>query len=241
MNKIEDYVYEIPNWIDYEPLDDQYGIYDSNIIVSMHKIGDVYDNFCRARALLIDVDNVENGNNISNLYLKSALLLSALMHYETCIDLSYQVIWFRYIENDNIKLITNKKHLSKQLRKCNYISLKKNLEEKGYQEIIEYIDSITSRHLWKKIHSLYNYYKHKGSLHIEGIGKNPQYSMIMIGEKRPHILYRKEFNVDEWTELLIRFNGEFINYFNEIIKKILPDKDVSLNFFEVIDKMKRYI
>ena len=65
------------------------------------------------------------------------------------------------------------------------------------------------------------YIKHRGRFNITGLEINENRMMFSVNNVVPHLLIRREFDVDEWTERLIEFNKDFSAYFNKIIDFIL--------------------
>ncbi len=69
-----------------------------------------------------------------------------------------------------------------------------------------------------------------------------------IDGERPLLISRHDFDVDEWTDYLIRFNNEFVSYFNNVIQEVSYDKVVlkiekGTSFDEImkmISKLKDY-
>jgi len=75
----------------------------------MYKTSEVFQAFCQARSLLIDSAAVDNQEpeGLGRTFRKATLLQAALMQYISCWDLSWQPLWFKYMEEPNSNLIEN--------------------------------------------------------------------------------------------------------------------------------------
>lgn len=220
---------EIPSeWIRSEPhefLYLKYGKCKANILSSHHKISDVYHVFCNARALLI-FSNTEKNKKKENLFIRSTFLLSSLMNYVICWDLSWQVIYLYYGPTDG-GFIKNRKRYKEELALCNYESLRYRLTLARDYKIRDYLDSYQRNSFWNLLRKTYNYYKHQGVFFIPGLGLNDKESPFSANGNGVPLFYKEEFDVDCWEERLIRYHGEFLQYFSNIIRCITPH-----NYFE---------
>lgn len=233
VREIERRVGKIPEWYKLEPNDFHYMHFSdrANILASLHKVADVFHTFCNARAaLLFAFQNSYEGflreENESGLaFMRSHLLLNSLVLYNILIDLSWQVLYLRFEEEDTdigIELITDKKRYDKCISDCNFDTLQCRLTLARELKIRDYIKAMFQSSLWQEIRKKYNYYKHRGSFHIEGLGDNRAKLMFSINGQQPTCFNRQEFDLEEWAEKLIEFNGQFQQYFDNIIGFILP-------------------
>ena len=203
-------------WFDLEPNEFFYGRYAPNIIASVYKIGDVFNTFCVARSLLLD-----SHINIDNPFIRSTQLISSLMHYVICWDLSWQVLSFYYGE-DCDELICNRDYYLNAINRCNYPLLLYQLTLARDYKVREYLKTFESNELWKLLRSTYNHYKHQGSFHIPGLGMQYRESLFVVNGKRLPLLYKKEFDLDLWEHRLMEYNQQFQSYFNNVIRFVLP-------------------
>ena len=223
--EIEAIIGPIPNWYEFEPNDLTYIKHSPNIVASFHKVGDVFDTYCNARAALLFAyqDNLNafmvNDDESGLQFIRSHLLLNSLMLYNICIDLSWQVLWLRF-EVKDLELINNKKIYERSLNNCNFETLQYQLTLAREIKIRNYIRE--SFNGWTDFRRKYNYYKHRGSFFIEGLGENEDKLMISINGETPKCFSREEFNLSDWTDKLIEFNGQFGDYFENIISFIIP-------------------
>ena len=225
-NRVENAVGPLPeNWINLEPNDFDYGRYEPNIVAALYKAGEVFQAFCQARSLLIDSAEVDNQEpeGMGRTFRKATLLQAALMQYISCWDLSWQPLWFKYVEESNRQIIDDVDYYEECIERCRKRQLSSRLRNVNANGILEHIDSRDDDEFWSSLRDTYNYMKHRGTHHIQGIGENPQYAHFVVNGRRPHIIAHREFDVERWTDNLIRFHREFIDYFNVIIADIVPD------------------
>lgn len=223
---IEERLGQIPSrWGNLEPNDFAYGsttLY--NCIVAQHKLADVVLPFSQARYLLIE-NATQCEDDVKMLLFKRATLLqSSMMTYALCIDLSWQAIYFMYVAESDVKLITDLNYYEGILRNCNYNKLIKELKKSklsSANDVLLHLKIYRDKELWKKIDDTNKYIKHRGRFNITGLMINENRMMFSVNNVVPHLLIRREFDVDEWTENLIEFNKDFSAYFNKIIEFIL--------------------
>lgn len=228
-NYVEEKIGPVPDgWWELEPSELDYGAYEPNLVAARFKASDVVACFSLARSLLIDSASLNNRamRKDTRIFYKASLLQSALMHYISSWDLSWQVYWFKYIVKPNKKIVTTERYYDKLSGKCNYRDLKRKLNEKGKTSVVEYLQSYNDNEFWKKLRKSYNYIKHSGAYHVRGLGINPKKGIFEIDGERPSLISRHDFDVDEWTDDLIRFNNEFVSYFNNVIQEVAYDKVV---------------
>jgi len=224
---IYDELEDIHWWGKYYPHDVQHLKYDTNIIFAGHKISDLYHACCSARAFLHYMDNQDFGdfakNDVSKLYVITLLLQDSLIYYNIAVDFSWQVLWLYY----NIDLIgrlpTNELY-QESLKECNYEALLLRLtlskDIKMRDEIVrKYFDKSL---IYRKIREKYNYLKHRGTYHFNGLGMNYDSLFCSIQGKRFPLICRKEIDILSTKKLLLEFDKEFIQYCNLIIHLLMP-------------------
>lgn len=223
-DSITDAIGTIPSeWMKYDPhefLYLKYGRCKANIISSHHKIGDVYHVFCNARALLI-LSNKENNKKEKNIFIRSTFLLSSLMNYVICWDLSWQVMYLFYGPTDN-DFIKDRKRYKKELASCNYESLRYRLTLARDYKVRDYLDSYQRNPFWNLLRKTYNQYKHQGMFFVPGLGFNDKESSFSVNGNDFPLLYKKEFNLDDWEDKLVQYHIDFLQYFSNIIDFITP-------------------
>ena len=224
---VERRIGSIPDWYNFEPNDFHYMQFSANILASLHKVGDVFHTFCNARAALLfafqnTYGSFVKGDNQSGLiFMRSQLLLNSLVLYNILIDLSWQVLWLRF-EQEEIELISDKKKYDHSLNDCNFINLQYRLTLAREFKIRDYVKARFESQLWMEIRKKYNYYKHRGSFFIPGLGENRGKLMFSINGQQPKCFNRQEFEFEQWSEKLIEFNNQFLEYFQNIIVFIIP-------------------
>lgn len=97
--------------------------------------------------------------------------------------------------------------------------MKTSLQKKDCNSIVEHLESHDTDKFWS---FLQDTYKH--------LGENLQYACFIVNDNRPKMLVHSDFDVNEWAANLIRFNREFIEYYNVIIKEVTP-----ANYFDPIE------
>ncbi len=214
-------------WNKYEPIESDYVMYSTYITSSMFQVIGVYETLCRARASLEFIECTNYGELISCsdenhlAFIRKTFIENSIIYYNICIDLSWQVLWL-YSEPDDLEIIYNEKKLNKILEKCKYDELIYRLKLGGLEKIIEKLKEFDG-YLYKSgVRAKYNYIKHRGVYHYKGFGEN--YSTMMMGYEdiTPKIFSRKEIDIKEWSRMLLDFDVKFVEYFNYILKEIVP-------------------
>lgn len=231
MNTYEE-IGQIPDWYKYYPKDFHYFYFPVNINASAHKIIEVYDTFCAARAglMFLECDDfgslVEKDNELSKLYFRSFLFHSSLFNYNICIDLSWQVIWL-YLAEPSLDLLYKNNCYKNYLKKCDSEALLYKLTLAKEYGIKDYIDGFFNDPFIQKIRGRYNYYKHRGSFYIQGLGLNNEHLDFSVAiTPGPAFKLRKftrdEIDIDTGIKKMIRFHNMFYKYFENIIKFVIP-------------------
>lgn len=224
---------DIPEWGKYEPEIQHYSTFSTNITAAAAKITDVHRTFCTGRASFIyyDCDEfgqlVQHQDELSKRYFRSILMYNALSSYNICIDLSWQVVWL-YLSNFDLDLIYNKKLYERYLNECNLVTLNYQLTLAKEFKIRDFMNTMFNDSLTQQIRKKYNFFKHKGALHVPGLGEN--HSNLPFGFNNISLKQytREEFDLTEWSELLIKFHWFFHSYFQEVIRFVIPRDYVNL-------------
>lgn len=234
---------DIHHWSRYSPYECHYFRYDTNVILACHKIVDVYQATCIARSYLCYLDNKDFGDfasdDISKLYVKSILIEGALLYYNICIDLSWQVLWLYLDPNAKGKLPNNDLYY-KLIKECNYeelllrLTLAKQIKLRDY-----FIIDFFNKSLTQDIREKYNYLKHRGRYHYEGLGLNDNSMFMGINGKTIPMVSRYELDINDMKEKLIDFDLSFVKYFYGIINTIVPE-DYSNTRIDLIEPINYY-
>lgn len=227
---------DIHHWSKYNPIEPQYFRYTPNIIATGHKIVDVYQTLCNARLNLIFFqcnkfgELVDSDDKLSVKYAKSNFIINSLIYYNICIDLSWQVLWMFY-NSESFDLMYDELYV-KSTKHCDYISLIEFLkyksvfpttEKKKILLLIKHITDFFSNEFTTQVREKYNYAKHRGNYHIDGLGMNDESLSINLFGIRPLMLKRQELDITEWYNILIDFDNKFVKYFEYIISETMPN------------------
>lgn len=229
--------YDIINWLDYNPWIVQYSKYLPNVIAASVKIVDVYYQISNARVSLdyMDVDNygllIVKDDYLHTQFIKSKFLFDSLAYYNYSIDLSWQVLYFFFGDND-YGVLQDKKKYEQLSKECNEPNLRLQLWFHKQHKLSKYVFEFFNDKQTKEIREEYNYLKHRGTFFIDGLGENDEYLPIGLDGSRLRMINRKEVNLTEWKKKLICFDIMFHDYFNNLIRWIIPrdytDKNMGL-------------
>lgn len=225
-------------WHKYAPLDTQYIKYaksNPSVIAAGHKIDDVYQAYCSARAsfMFANSDNfgdISGPNETSRLYAKTHFLTNALIEYAICLDISWQVVW-AYIQPASLEYLMNQKYkdMEKECTRDSVLAqLKCIVSQNGFgvsiaQRLLDLINQFDNDEDTLKLRSIYNGIKHQGIIHYEGLGANFDALLISINGKRPPMLHRKSYSVESIEELMLAYHKKFKAYMDEMISIIMPE------------------
>ncbi|MCY9093403.1 hypothetical protein P9C69_15620 [Bacillus subtilis] len=254
--------FDISCWFNLHPEETHYAKFRPSIIYAAEKISDVYTSLSTARSYLSDY----GCNNFGQLiykhdelhlkYIRSKMLQSALAFYNYSIDLTWQVAWY-YLGDDSYLLQENSELHTWFAKQCTYPKLlnlikyrKSFVWSSTYQnsKLLEnLITDFFNADYTLEIREIYNYMKHKGSLHINTLGY--QYNKTAIGLDTegeetyfPSLITKRDIDLDIWVEKLIEFDKRFYDYFNNIISLIIPKDFVNhsiIGFDETINYLLR--
>lgn len=224
---------EFHEWFKYEPHDAQYIRFcedNPSAIAAGYKIADVYQSFATARAsLLFSLE--ENYGDLAktddDLFVRAMFVQNAIFQYAICEDLSWQVAW-AYILPADIDFLMNNEY-EKMSKECNRDNLIEQLDcgiaqhSADAEKIKEIIVKFDNDEDIKKFRTLYNYLKHRGNIHVEGLGNEDEYLMAMINGKAVKILSRESYSLEQLQDLSWNYHRKFETYFSELIAAIIPD------------------
>lgn len=241
-------------WHGYAPIDSQYVKYansEPSIIATGHKIEDVYYCFANARASFLNagLDNygeIAGDSDISKKYTKSHFLIQSLLEYAICLDISWQVIW-AYIQPSSFEYLINRKYKEME-KECTSENVHLQLNcaisqhSTGFtkaQHLKQILTDFENDSMVKKLRSIYNGLKHQGTIHFEGLGAQLDTMMIAVENRQIPTLSRQSYTMAEIEELLFSYHFKFKNYFNSIIKEIMPPdyKDGKVSFSDYINTL----
>ncbi len=249
---IYDRVKDIHDWLRYAPQEAQYARYETNIILAGIKISDLYASLCTARANLYyyelgDYGDISSRDAVSILYTKSGFIENALIYYNISVDLFWQILWVYYDNTVSDKLATDALY-QESIKDCNYPELLLGLtlcRDIKMREMIK--DFFDKNRLYLSMRPLYNYLKHRGTYHIDGLGLNDKKAMFnlkleakffkdrnlpVFDEIEIPLVPRKELNLESTAQLLEEFDKSFVPYCESIFRVLMPsdylDKSCSL-------------
>lgn len=229
----------IHDWHRYCPNEIQYVKYadsDPSVIAVGHKIDDVYYAYANARASFMfanseNFGDISGSNEISRLYAKTHFLTYALLEYAICLDISWQVVW-AYIQPASLEYLMKQKYKEME-KECTRDSvweqLKCVISQNGVgiaiaQKLFDTLNGFDSDEDTLKLRSIYNRIKHQGFIHYEGLGANFTEFSISINNKKPQMLHRKSYSIEEIEELLFRYHRKFKVYMDELISFMIPEE-----------------
>lgn len=223
--------YDVDHWRNFRPDMTQYIKFSrdqANLILAGHKIEDIYRQYKMARASLMYLEVEDYGqligknDDIHFAYIRSKFLFDALALYNYCIDLSWQMVYL-YHGDAHFGAVQIEEYYIQASKDCDYESLKGRLVKVNKRDgLFDYIDKFFNDKLTNEIRQAYNYIKHRGTFHIEGLGLNEDSVPIGLAGYQLKMLNRKSINIEEWKEKLIQFDISFYNYFEDILKTLMP-------------------
>lgn len=241
-------------WQRYAPLDIQYLKYAENnpsLVAVGHKIEDVYQAFCDARASLIFANSENFGdiageNDESRLYAKCHFLLNALLEYAICLDISWQAVW-AYIQPSSLEYLMQQKYkeMEKECTRDSILAqLKCAISQHGFgfskaQQLLDAVTIFDNNANTLRLRSIYNKIKHQGTIHFEGLGANFTNLSIGVNGKVPPMLHRDSYKVEEIESILFEYHENFQVYMNELIQIMVPEDylECKMNFVDALNSM----
>ena len=243
-------------WRKYAPLDVQYLKYaESNpsLIAVGHKIEDVYQAFCNARASFVfaasnDFGDIAGESDASKLYAKCHFLQNAILEYAICLDISWQAVW-AYIQPSSLEYLMQQKYkeMEKECTRDSMLAqLKCAISQHGFefakaQKILETVRAFDNDMDTLKLRSIYNKIKHQGTIHFDGLGANFTNLPISVNGKLPPMLHRDSYKIEEIETLLFAYHEKFQIYMNDLIQTMVPDDylESKMGFVDALNGMLR--
>lgn len=219
-------------WHDLFPEEQHYITYKPHIIYSMNKVDDVYYAFSNARFNGYMTENNDYGDMITvkdSLHLNmvhSNFLMNALNFYCFAIDLSWQVIYF-YSTDSSYYFLCDQKEYDKFSNTCTYDNVVRILKYRKKNTLLEILKAFSTNELVLELRNLYNYMKHKGTIHFKGLGiqySDPMFRFKIDNEDITFKLFTKRGQrIEELKSKLIEFDKLFFKYFEDLLEEIVPD------------------
>lgn len=226
-------------WHHLFPEDKHYVNYQPNIIYALNKVDDVYYAFCNARYNGYMTENEDYGDMIATqdqLHLNSVhsnFLMNALNFYYFAIDLSWQVIYY-YSFDSSYYFLCDQNEYDKYGKSCNYDNVLRALEYRNDYAILDILKDFSNNDLVLELRNLYNYMKHRGTIHFEGLGQQYSQPMFQVKVGNENITFglftKREQKIDELKSKLIALDKLFYDYFDNILGIIVPEDYVQCQF-----------
>ncbi|MBU8690939.1 hypothetical protein KM918_27015 [Priestia megaterium] len=235
----------IESWLEYSPSVPHYAKFLPNTIGAGVKIADVYHTICYARASLLYMDLDDYGQTIAKSdyihkqYIKSKFFFDALAYYNYAIDLSWQVL-FLYYGDEDYGMLQDQYRYEKDIKTCRMSTLEKRLKSKGKSTLFEFVQAFLELPLTDSVRDEYNYLKHRGTYHVDGLGENDEYFPLELDGSTLRMINRREVDLSHWKEKLVEYDKSFVKYFSEILK-VMPEDYVSskLELLEIVSLSRR--
>lgn len=232
----------IDRLLDYEPLDIHYakfGVDQPYLLTAGQKVVDTYYSIIRARVLLIystldNLGDLSEGDEPSVLFTRSQMVIASLIEFNHCVDITWQIIW-SYFQPSSLEHIYSGDFMKLQSActyesvveqlKCSaalhspYISLA--LQAKGL------IEDFNGKDKYGEVRTICNIVKHRGTIHIEGLGSNENELGVIFNKKRIPKLSRPSYNIDYLTALLLNFDSDLSRYLEAIVDLLFPQDYIS--------------
>lgn len=219
--------YSTSSWLNFGDSYLHYGKYaedNANLILTGHKIQDVYYQVSNARTSLIFLEkqnytemSIEE-SQLTTVFIKAKFLFDAMANYNYCIDLSWQALYL-YHGNKSFDVLQTE-YYQKEIKEFRFHKLEKRLDKSS--PLFKAVKNFLNDPLISEIRTLYNRVKHAGSIHVEGLGINDDSLLRKEGDYELRVLSRKEVNIEEMKQKLINFDILFYQYFNNTVIPLMP-------------------
>lgn len=222
------------DWFKYQPHDVQYLRYakqNPSLVAAGFKVGDLYSAFAYAHSALmfsLEKDYGMLAKSEESIGLVQYMFVrDSILNYAICEDLSWQVVW-AYIQPANIQYLM-KDGYSKLAKDCNRENLLKQLEcaisqlhtqADRLKSIIKEFDNDLDV---KDFRKLYNFIKHRGDIHVEGLDSQDESLMFNVNGQNIKMLSRDSYSMNSLRDDAWNYNCKFENYFNKLLKEIFPE------------------
>lgn len=240
-------------WASYYPNELQHRKNPSYIDAATYKLNDIYKQFCYFDINLKLCQRPKEPPIEENTYLffRYMYYQNALFYINNCIDYLWQMLYLSF--QPNLQELYDHATMEKLLETESLTNIVDN--QIKYLECINKVNALygeilkTKRDIekfinQKKIRSKYNYIKHRGVYHIDGLGANEAQAFQNLGIKVSYTLidegnivhdcpakakiHRENLNLNEAIEDLTNMKVQFIASVDTIISKIIP-KDYVCN------------
>ncbi|KQO18466.1 hypothetical protein [Paenibacillus sp. Leaf72] len=227
---------DIQHWNKYNPTESHYSRYTPGTVASAYKIVDVYRMFTMGRwnnAFFLEEDYghlCDKNDNISMKFVESMFIWDTLFYYNNSIDLTWQVVWYYYYV-DTYELLYDEDVYNKIADKCDLPSLNALLDLRVSHPSVEgqlaakvkiSINQFFGNDTVVKMRKMYNYIKHRGCFHVDGLGSNDKFSNFSVNGLHFKMLTRQEIDLNETSLLFEQYDGLFVDYFNQLIQLLMP-------------------
>lgn len=226
----------LPDWDKYRCNEfDFYSAANRQDLICRHKLMQIFQNFKIAREnIIFSSDSKNYGDLIScefnSKVLKKLFVQNALLYYNFCIDLSWQMVCLFCltkkecdfnITNEEIKKIEKEVTFEYVIENLKYQCKIANDDTKEKLKLLlKNIDMFWNKKINDGFRNIYNYIKHQGAYDILDI--SPESKLKIEGiDTDIKVLRSYEFNIDEMTRTCLNFNNEFIDYLERIVKIVI--------------------
>lgn len=187
--------------------------------------------------------------DLSQNVVENFFLQNAIIYYNSCIDLSWQLIYFQYMPKKEGKFNITNEEMEEIEKKINLKSLEKLLEVKPEDEIekerkekiTHLVTKFLSEKIPKRFRDDYHYIKHRGTFDIFEVETETD-SLFVVNGKKPDItIFRlKEFDSEGYIDMLLDFHNAFIKYIETLIEIIIKPRirPSKYSFDEVLETLK---
>lgn len=237
MNEYEDI--KLPDWNRYFPRELEYYTNASRRdLFCRFKLSQIYQDYCLARANCIFADSRTNYGDLdykgmNKVWLRKMFLQNALVYFNICIDLSWVMVYFFCVIDDNSNLKISQHEIDKIEKNVREKTLYKELDKKinnangtdktMYQNLKDLIEDFMENRIPEDFREDYNELKHRKAFNIIGV---PQDQVSFFNNSNILVLKNKEFDIDKYSSKMKEFAKEFCNYIDEIIELIIkPNQD----------------
>ena len=227
-----------PDWSKYKVNQlDFYSNAERNDLICRCVLMQIYQDFYFARENLLFSDERKNYGDLVDDDIKNRecvqkmFVQNALLYYNFCVDLSWVMVYYYCLPKTRDNISITKKDILKAEEVVCYDFVKENLEyystlsngnlKNNLNLLLEYIEDF-----WNSIcnnsgfRTIYNYIKHKGAYDIIGIAPEKFFSIEGI-KTNIEIMEFKDFDIDKMTDSCIKFNNDFVEYMEKIIKIVI--------------------
>lgn len=222
----------------YEPNETQYSrFYESNpaLLATGHKIEDFYQYISRARAMLYyacpENWQVFSGpDEVSRKTAQSQMVFSAMLIYSASLDITWQIVWANFTAS-SFETLTQGEYQVMQ-SECAKDSLNILLSDTAripgeaqdkathVKQLINDFDRTGT--VPDKVRNLNNHFKHRGAIHIPGLGLNDDTFNGSVNGRTLPILHRLSVDLEELEILLMEYHDLIVQHVNDLLPILMP-------------------